>query len=54
MGAGGYLLNVDLIEDPADPTVTTENPVVVMQDSVVDGSSVVFTKTEDATYKIKK
>ena len=53
MGAGGYLLNVDLIEDPADPTVTTENPVVVMQDSVVDGSSVVFTKTEDATYKIK-
>lgn len=46
MGAGGYLLNVDLIEDPADPTVTTENPVVVMQDSVVDGSSVVFTKTE--------
>ena len=47
------MLNVDLIEDPADPTVTTENPVVVMQDSVVDGSSVVFTKTEDATYKIK-
>ena len=35
MGAGGYLLNVDLIEDPADPTVTTENPVVVMQDSVL-------------------
>lgn len=53
MGAGGYLLNVSLIEDPADPTVTAENPIVVMQDSIVDGSSVVFTKTEDATYKIK-
>ncbi len=52
MGAGGYLLNVLLVEDPENPAITLENPIVVMKDSIVDGSSVVFNKTEDATYKV--
>lgn len=52
MGAGGYLLNVDMIEDPGNPDVTAENPIVVMRDSIVDGCSVIFDKTEDATYKV--
>lgn len=51
-GAGGYLLNVSLVEDPNDPTITSLNPVVVMTDSIVDGCSVVFPKTEDATYRV--
>lgn len=51
-GAGGYLCNVQCIENPEDETVTSENPTVVVNDSIVDGCSLAFLKTEDAVYNI--
>lgn len=51
-GAGGYILNVTCIENPEDETITSENPLVVIQDSIIDGCSVAFTKIEDATYNV--
>lgn len=44
-GAGGYLFNLNIIDDP-------DNPEVVMQDSIVDGCSMVFEKLEDTTYEV--
>ena len=51
-GAGGYLCNVQCIENPEAETVTSENPTVVVNDSIVDGCSLAFLKTEDAVYNI--
>lgn len=45
MGAGGYLFNVNIVDDPS-------NPIVVVKDSVIDGSSAVFTKLEDTKYEV--
>lgn len=44
-GAGGYLCNVNIVDDPS-------NPVVVVKDSIVDGCSAVFTKLEDTKYEV--
>jgi hypothetical protein len=44
-GAGGYLLNVDIVDDPT-------NPVEVVNDSIVDGCSIIFDKLEDTKYEI--
>lgn len=51
-GAGGYLCNIECIENPEDESVTSENPLTVIQDSIVDGCSVAFAKIEDAVYNI--
>ena len=51
-GAGGYLCNVQCVENPEDESVTTENPLTVIQDSIIDGCSVAFAKIEDAVYNI--
>ena len=36
-GAGGYLCNVQCIENPEDESVTSEHPLIVVQDSILDG-----------------
>ena len=51
-GAGGYLCNVQCVENPEDESVTAENPLTVIQDSIIDGCSVAFAKIEDAVYNI--
>ncbi len=43
MGAGGYLCNVAVVDDPT-------NPVYLIADSVVDGCSLVFDRFEDTKY----
>lgn len=40
MGAGGYKVNVHNMNDPV-------NPVAVVTDSIIDGSSMSFAKLED-------
>lgn len=44
-GAGGYLFNVNIVDDPS-------NPVEVIKDSLVDGCSVIFDKLEDTKYEV--
>lgn len=44
-GAGSYLLNVKVIDDPA-------NPIVLVNDSIIDGCSAVFDKFEDTNYEV--
>ncbi|MCI1681241.1 MAG: DUF4992 family lipoprotein [Bacteroides sp.] len=44
-GAGGYLFNVNIVDDPS-------NPVAVVKDSIVDGCSVIFDKLEDTKYEV--
>ena len=44
-GAGGYLLNVDIVDDPS-------NPIAVVTDSIVDGCSIIFDKLEDTKYEV--
>lgn len=44
-GAGGYLFNVAIVDDPS-------NPVEVVKDSIVDGCSIIFKKKEDTKYEI--
>lgn len=44
-GAGGYLFNVNIVDDPS-------NPIVVVKDSIVDGCSVIFDKLEDTKYQV--
>lgn len=44
-GAGGYLCNVTIVDDPS-------NPVVVVKDSIIDGCSTTFTKLEDTKYEV--
>ncbi len=51
-GAGGYLLNVSCVSNPEDEAVSEASPMIVIQDSIVDGCSAVFPKIEDATYRI--
>ena len=45
MGAGGFKVNVYNMNDPV-------NPVAVIADSIVDGSSMVFPKLEDTNYQV--
>ncbi|WP_195532828.1 DUF4992 family lipoprotein [Bacteroides finegoldii] len=45
MGAGGYKVNVHNMNDPV-------NPVAVVTDSIIDGSSMSFAKLEDTNYHI--
>lgn len=51
-GAGGYLFNVLCTSNPEDESVSSENPLVIVQDSIIDGCSVTFAKIEDAVYNI--
>jgi hypothetical protein len=44
-GAGGYLLNVDIVDDPS-------NPIAVVADSIIDGCTVIFEKLEDTKYEV--
>ena len=44
-GAGGYLVNVDIVDDPS-------NPIAVVNDSIVDGCSITFVQQEDTKYQI--
>jgi len=44
MGAGGYRFSLYVVDDPT-------NPVVVVKDSIIDGSSVVCPYIEDTNYK---
>lgn len=44
-GAGGYLSNVAIVDDPA-------NPVYLMKDSIIDGCSFVFDRQEDTYYEV--
>lgn len=44
MGAGGYKVNVFNMNDPV-------NPVAVVTDSIIDGSSMSFAKMEDTNYR---
>ncbi len=44
-GAGGYLVNVDIVDDPS-------NPIAVVNDSIVDGCSLTFVQQEDTKYQI--
>lgn len=44
-GAGGYLYNVTIVDDPS-------NPIFVVKDSIVDGCSATFTKVEDTKYEV--
>jgi hypothetical protein len=44
-GAGGYLVNVDIVDDPS-------NPIAVVNDSIVDGCSLRFVQQEDTKYQI--
>lgn len=43
-GAGGYLCNVAIVDDPT-------NPIKIISDSVIDGCSVIFDKLEDTKYE---
>ena len=51
-GAEGYLLNVSCIDNPEDESVNEANPMIIVQDSIIDGCSATFAKIEDATYNI--
>ena len=42
----------NVFENPEDESVTSENPLTVIQDSIADGCSVAFAKIEDAVYNI--
>lgn len=44
-GAGGYLLNVEIVDDPS-------NPVKIVNDSIIDGCSVLFDRFEDTKYEV--
>jgi hypothetical protein len=44
-GAGGYLLNVKIVDDPS-------NPIVIVNDSIIDGCSAIFEKLEDTKYEV--
>ena len=44
-GAGGYKVTVTNVDDPA-------NPVVVVADSIIDGTSFTFPKKEDTNYSV--
>ncbi|MCM1356299.1 MAG: DUF4992 family lipoprotein [Staphylococcus sp.] len=44
-GAGGYLCNVAIVDDPA-------HPVPVVTDSVIDGCTMLFSSLEDTNYEI--
>ena len=44
-GAGGYLFNLSIVDDPS-------NPVVLVKDSIVDGRSAIFKKKEDTKYQV--
>lgn len=44
-GAGGYLLNVSIVDDPT-------NPQFLIKDSIVDGCSAIFKKLEDTKYEV--
>lgn len=44
-GTGGYLLNINIVDDPL-------NPDTVVNDSILDGCTVVFKKSEDTKYEI--
>lgn len=44
-GAGGYLVNLKIVDDPA-------NPQVLVADSLVDGRSIIFPKLEDTRYEL--
>ncbi len=52
MGAGGYQVSVYMISNPEDNTVSEDNPYALVTDSIIDGSSITFAKTEDAIYSI--
>lgn len=45
MGAGGYLCNVKVVDDPA-------NPEYLVADSVVDGTTLTFIRREDTNYEV--
>lgn len=45
MGAGGYLFNVSIVDDPS-------NPIPVVVDSLIDGSTGLFVKAEDTKYEV--
>ena len=45
MGAGGYLCNVAVVDDPTSPEY-------LITDSVVDGCSVIFERREDTKYSV--
>lgn len=45
-GAGGYLFNVNIVDDPS-------NPIEVIKDSLIDGCSVIFDKLEDTKYEVR-
>ena len=44
-GAGGYLANVSIVDDP-------QNPEYLITDSVVDGCTLTFTSREDTRYEV--
>lgn len=46
MGAGGYQFSMYIVDDP-------DNPVAVVKDSIIDGSSVVCPYLDDTNYKVK-
>lgn len=43
-GAGGYLVNVNIVDDPTAP-------VTIVKDSLIDGCSIVFNRLEDTKYE---
>lgn len=56
-GAGGYEFDLSVVGkgDPTDPTGYedySDNPIVVVADSILDGCSVAFIKEEDTFYKV--
>ena len=44
-GAGGYLFNLSIVDDPS-------NPVVLVKDSIIDGRTAIFKKKEDTKYQV--
>jgi len=44
-GAGGYLFNLNIVDDPS-------NPIVLVKDSLVDGCSAIFHKRADTKYEV--
>lgn len=45
LGAGGYLANVDIVNDPA-------NPISIVKDSIIDGCHFSFPREVDTKYEI--
>ncbi len=46
MGASGYLVNIDIVDDPTQP-------ISLVKDSLVDGVSILFDQIEDTKYEIR-